>query len=160
MAPLDEAKRARLQAKLDEETSKTSLARKVRPPRPARSTRASPRGASRPDADQRPISAHPNAASPTAPLPQVAAAKTPAKMRTLVQSTNDKNMFISGHKPAPKRVVSSGARRSTSTRPSRPLSREPAENTSLVGMPAENPAQNASRPPSERARSRPRASGR
>lgn len=157
MAPLDEAKRARLQAKLDEETSKTSLARKVRPPRPARSTRASPpRGASRPDADQRPISAHPNSGIPhrPPPPPQVAAAKTPAKMRTLVQSTNDKNMFISGHKPAPKRVVSSGARRSTSTRPSRPLSREPAENTSLVGMPAENPAQNASRPP-ERTRPKP-----
>lgn len=42
--------------------------------------------------------------------PQVKAAKkTPAKMRTLVTATNDRNMFVSGHVPASKRPVSSSA---------------------------------------------------
>ena len=60
-------------------------------------------------------------ASPTATQVR-AAAKTPAKTRTLVQATNDKNMFISGHKPAPKRLVSSSAgRRSTPKSPPPPL---------------------------------------
>jgi hypothetical protein len=76
-------------------------------------------------------------ASPTATQVR-AAAKTPAKTRTLVQATNDKNMFISGHKPAPKRLVSSSAgRRSTPKSPPSAPPRQPVK-TSL-DMPSEAP---------------------
>ena len=123
MPPLDEAKRAQLQAILDEETSKSALAKKVRrAPIPPRSIVLVLRldffiSPSTTNSDSR--------ASPTATQVR-AAAKTPAKTRTLVRATNDKNMFISGHKPAPKRLVSSSAgRRSTpkAPRPPRPANR-------------------------------------
>jgi hypothetical protein len=102
---VDEAKRARLQARLDKETSKSSLAEKVRRRlRSSRSRNATDDASFRPSIDQR----APDLASPLPP--QVKAAKrTPAKMRTLVTSTNDRNMFISGHVPSSKRPVSSSA---------------------------------------------------
>ena len=102
---VDEAKRARLQARLDKETSKSSLAEKVRRRlRSSRSRNATDDASFRPSIDQR----APDLASPLPP--QVKAAKrTPAKMRTLVTATNDRNMFVSGHVPASKRPVSSSA---------------------------------------------------
>ena len=78
-----------------------------------------------------------------------AAAKTPAKTRTLVRATNDKNMFISGHKPAPKRLVSSSAgRRSTPKAPPSAPPRQPVK-TSL-DMPSEAPRPPPPQPPPPR----------
>lgn len=138
---MDEARRARLQAKLDAETLKGTLANKVRAPRPARRLPVFVRP---PAGDDEKLNLEmPNPFPPrTHPRQVKMSSKSAAKTRNMVLDTHDANMFVTGDKPAlpaPRSsrgsqsvTVNSTARSSRSTR-----APPPKYAASLTGLPSE-----------------------